>query len=56
MHPVALVCTHGFADVLTLGVPPLVTLPEARRAIGILDAARRSAESGTRIPVDFGPA
>ena len=46
---------ENLADVLTLGVPPLVKLPEARRAIGILDAARRSAEMGARVPVDFGP-
>ena len=47
---------ENLADVLTQGASPLVTLPEARRAIGILDAARRSAETGAHIAVDFGPA
>jgi len=47
---------ENLAAVLTLGTPPLVTLPQARRAIGILDAARRSAETGANVPVDFGPA
>ena len=47
---------ENLADVLTRGAPPLVRLPEARRAMGILDAARRSAEMGARISVDFGPA
>lgn len=47
---------ENLADVLTQGVKPLVTLPQARRAIGILDAARRSAETGERIAVDFGSA
>ena len=47
---------ENLADVLTRGAPPLVTLPEARRAVGILDAARRSAETGARLAVDLGPA
>ena len=47
---------ENLAAVLTQGAPPLVTLPEARRAIGILDAAKRSAETGAWIAVDFGPA
>ena len=47
---------ENLADALTRGAPPLVRLPEARRAMGILDAARRSAETGARISVDFGPA
>lgn len=47
---------ENLAAVLTRGAVPRVKLPEARRAIGILDAARRSAETGARIPVDFGPA
>ncbi|MBV9850507.1 MAG: Gfo/Idh/MocA family oxidoreductase [Armatimonadetes bacterium] len=47
---------ENLAGVLTRGDAPLVKLPEARRAIGILDAARRSAETGARISVDLGPA
>ncbi len=47
---------ENLAAVLTQGASPLVTLPEARRTIGILDAARRSAETGEHTPVDFGPA
>lgn len=47
---------ENLADVLRRGAPPLVTLPQARRVMGILDAARRSAESGTHVPTDLGPA
>ena len=47
---------ENLGDVLTRGASPLVTLPQVRRAIGILDAARRSAETGARVSVDFGPA
>jgi len=47
---------ENLADVLTQGALPLVKLPEARRTIGILDAAHRSAETGARISVDLGPA
>ena len=47
---------ENLAEVLTRGALPLVKLPEARRAIGILDAARRSAETGERVSVDYGPA
>jgi hypothetical protein len=45
---------ENLADVLTRGASPLVRLPEARRAIGILDAALRSAETGAHIRVDLG--
>ena len=47
---------ENLAGVLMRGEAPLVKLPEARRAIGILDAARRSAETGECVAVDFSPA
>lgn len=47
---------ENLAGVLTLGAAPLVKLSEAHRTIGILDAARQSAETGARVSVDFGPA
>ena len=47
---------ENLADVLGRGAAPLVTLPQARRVMGILDAARRSAETGARVPTDLAPA
>jgi scyllo-inositol 2-dehydrogenase (NADP+) len=38
---------ENVADVLTEGAEPLVKLPEVRRAIAVLDAAKRSAPSNT---------
>ncbi len=40
---------ENIADVLLQGAEPLVKLPEVRRAISVLDAARRSAETGAVI-------
>lgn len=40
---------ENIADVLTRGAEPLVKLPEARRAIAVLDAAKRSAQSGAAV-------
>lgn len=47
---------ENWADVLTHGATPLVTLPEARRTIAIIDAARRSAQTGAAVPLDLPPA
>jgi scyllo-inositol 2-dehydrogenase (NADP+) len=43
---------ENIADVLLNGAAPLVKLPEVRRAICVLDAARRSAETGTTIRIE----
>jgi scyllo-inositol 2-dehydrogenase (NADP+) len=37
---------ENLRDVLTTGATPLVTLPQARRVMAVLDAAKRSARSG----------
>lgn len=37
---------ENLRDVLTAGATPLVTLPQARRMMAVLDAAKRSASSG----------
>ena len=37
---------ENLRDVLTTGATPLVTLPQARRVMAVLDAAKRSASTG----------
>ncbi|MBC8102233.1 MAG: Gfo/Idh/MocA family oxidoreductase [Cytophagales bacterium] len=46
---------ENVAEVLLRGAVPRVRLPEVRRAIAILDAARRSAETGSVIRLDGEP-
>lgn len=43
---------ENLAAVLTHGAEPLVKLPEVRRAISVLGAARRSAQTGAVAPVE----
>lgn len=43
---------ENIADVLTRGAEPLVTLPSVRRALSIIDAAKRSAASGAVVRIE----